>query len=148
MVAEPGAAVKTAIDQARELIEAVKARATLARLAVLSVLIEANRPLSHQEVLQLITPPLDRVTAYRVFDWLELVGIVHRISAADRVTRFSISRAPHCHAHFQCEQCGRIFCLDQAPVLPSALPEGFVMRTIEMTVKGVCADCSNTPQVA
>ncbi|MDR3413501.1 MAG: Fur family transcriptional regulator [Formivibrio sp.] len=140
--------MSTHITQARKLIEAVQAKATLARLSVLSVLIEANRPLSHQEVLQLITPPLDRVTAYRVFDWLEMVGIVHRINTDDRVTRFSISRVPHCHVHFQCEQCGRIFCLDQDPVLPSALPDGFVMRTVEMTVKGMCADCTHTPLVA
>lgn len=129
--------------RARALIESVGARATLARLAVLNTLLDADRSLSHQEILQKMEPPLDRVTAYRVLDWLAEAGIAHRINAADRITRFSISSAPHCHAHFQCEQCGRIYCLAEgAPILPGPLPQGFVLREIEMTVKGTCADCA------
>lgn len=128
---------------ARVLIEAVHARATLARIAVLDALLDAGRPLSHQEVLQAIDPPLDRVTAYRVLDWLEEVGIAHRVNAADRILRFSISPQPHSHAHFQCERCGRVFCLpDALPRLPENLPAGFILHEVEMTVKGVCADCA------
>lgn len=134
--------MKTARVDARALIESVAARATLARVSVLAVLIEAGRPLSHQEVLQQIDPPLDRVTAYRVFEWLETVGLAHRVNAVDRVTRFSVSRASPCHAHFQCEACGRIFCLSDAPVEPGPLPAGFVLRSVETTVKGLCADCA------
>lgn len=130
-------------DRARTLIEAAGARATLARLTVLQALLAAGRPLSHQELLQEMASPQDRVTVYRVLDWLADAGIAHRINAADRITRFSVSSAPHCHAHFQCEQCGRIYCLPEgAPILPSPLPEGFVLREIEMTVKGTCADCA------
>ena len=129
--------------RARALIEAVHARATLARIAVLDALLDAGRSLSHQEVLQVIDPPLDRVTAYRVLDWLEEVGIAHRVNAADRILRFSISPQPHCHAHFQCERCGRVFCLPEAvPPLPESLPAGFLLHEVEMTVKGMCADCA------
>ncbi|SFM93293.1 Fur family transcriptional regulator, ferric uptake regulator [Formivibrio citricus] len=132
----------TSDDRARALIEARQARPTAARLQVLRALLDAGRPLSHQEVQQSLE--LDRVTLYRVLDWLADTGIAHRINAADRITRFSVSSAPHCHAHFQCEQCGRIFCLPEgAPILPGPLPEGFVLREIEMTVKGVCADCAH-----
>ena len=107
------------------------------------VTLDAGRPLSHQEVLQAIDPPLDRVTAYRVLDWLEEVGIAHRVNAADRILRFSISPQPHSHAHFQCERCGRVFCLpDALPRLPENLPAGFILHEVEMTVKGVCADCA------
>lgn len=134
--------MKSARMQARGMIERVRARATLARVAVLSELILAGRPLSHQEVLQRIDPPLDRVTAYRVFEWLEVMGLAHKISTADRATRFSVSRVSHCHAHFQCEQCGHIYCLDDAPLSPGALPDGFVPHSVEMTVKGICANCA------
>ncbi len=134
--------MKTARVDARALIESVAARATLARVSVLAELLEAGRPLSHQEVLQRIDPPLDRVTAYRVFDWLETVGLAHRVNSTDRVTRFSVSRSSPCHAHFQCEQCGRLYCLSEAPVEPVPLPQGFVLRSVEVTIKGTCAHCA------
>ncbi len=133
--------MKKARVDARALIESVGARATLARVSVLAELIDAGRPLSHQEVLQRIDPPLDRVTAYRVFEWLEASKLVHRVNTSDRVTCFSVSRASPCQAHFQCECCGRVFCLSEAPLVEGTLPTGFVMRSVETTIKGVCANC-------
>lgn len=129
-------------EQARSLIQATGARATLSRLAVLEVLLRCERPLSHQEILQAIEPELDRVTVYRVLDWLTDSGLAHRINAADRATRFSVSSALHCHVHFQCERCGHIFCLPQStPVLSAPLPAGFVQNEIEVTIRGICASC-------
>jgi len=134
--------MKTARADARAMIESVQARATLARVSVLAELIEADRPLSHQEVLQRIDPPLDRVTAYRVFDWLETMGLAHRVNLIDRVTRLSVSRASPCHAHFQCDQCGKLFCLSEALIDQRRLPEGFVLRAVDVMVKGTCAGCA------
>ena len=120
------------------------ARATPARVRVLSLLREAPTPLSHAEIeARLGELAIDRVTLYRVLDWLVEVGIAHRVNAADRILRFSISPQPHCHAHFQCERCGRVFCLPEAvPPLPESLPAGFLLHEVEMTVKGMCADCA------
>lgn len=131
------------LNQAKALIEARRVRATSARLKVLAVLLEAGRPLTHAEVQPLLEPQMDRVTLYRVLDWLEAIGITHRINAADRTTRFSVSHAPHCHAHFQCQRCGRIYCLNfQATFSTADLPSGFVAEAVDVNVTGVCAACA------
>lgn len=131
-----------ALIRARELLATRQARATAARQQVLAALLASGRPLAHAELQSLIEPALDRVTLYRVLEWLEQAGIVHRIQAPDRSARFSISHGPDCHAHFQCERCGQLYCLS-VPVNLTAeqLPAGFVARRVEMTVSGCCAAC-------
>ena len=50
-------------------------------------------------------------------------------------------RAVHAHAHFECSDCGRVICLEEARVPAIALPPGFRRRRIEVTVKGTCDAC-------
>ena len=83
-------------------------RATEARRRTLETLLKAERPLSHAEIeAQLATRgALDRVTLYRVLDWLVARGLVHKIEGHDRVWRFSATVADALgHAHFCCTVC-------------------------------------------
>ena len=45
------------------------------------------------------------------------------------------------HAHFFCERCHRTFCLDNTPIPPIDLPEGFVMTSVNYMAKGICPEC-------
>ena len=70
------------------------ARATPARIRVLRLLREAPTPLSHAEIeLRLGDMALDRVTLYRVLDWLVESALAHRNTDAYRVFRFSAAAA-------------------------------------------------------
>ncbi|MDW5416299.1 MULTISPECIES: Fur family transcriptional regulator [unclassified Iodobacter] len=130
------------IAKARDLVAQTRARTTPARVRVLAALLDAQRPLSHLDVLAALQPAIDRVTVYRVLDWLNEQHLAHKLSGDDRVWRFSVAPAPHHHAHFQCEECGRFFCLENVSSdLPVSLPAQFMARTVEITVKGICADC-------
>lgn len=127
-------------------IRAVGARATPARLAVLQVLAGAGHALSHHDVEQALADEgFDRVTLYRVLDWAVESGFAHKIIDADRVWRFgqaSIAAPPHReHAHFRCEACGKVFCLEDIPVQAPALPAGFSGKTVEFCITGQCARC-------
>jgi Fur family ferric uptake transcriptional regulator len=113
---------------------------------VLEALQGAGRALTHHEVEQATAAagPLDRVTVYRVLDWLTRTGLAHRIAGEDRVWRFN-SVAPsgsHAHAHFRCNECSRVICLDDLPrgVRPR-LPAGYRSQGLEVTVTGQCPDC-------
>ncbi|WP_028453898.1 Fur family transcriptional regulator [Chitinilyticum litopenaei] len=130
-------------EEAHRLVAAVAGRTTAMRVNVLAILLATPHPLSHLDVLAALGEGVDRVTVYRVLDWLTDAGLAHKLAGDDRVWRFAAAHStPHHHAHFHCQHCGRFYCLDQISTeLPVVLPSGFVAEQIEITIKGACADC-------
>ena len=146
------------LEQARERVRATGARVTGARVRVLALLMRADEALTHHEVqrrLELGDGPegLDRVTLYRVLDWMVEAGLAHRVSGPDRVWRFSAHGDPGAsaahprHGHFKCRGCERMFCMKASPgfgrSVRAMLPEGFAGDEIELTVLGLCAGCAS-----
>jgi len=136
------------VASAQALLAERGARATRARIDVLSALLAADEALSHHDVEGRLARghDIDRVTIYRVLEWLTAQGLAHKVSSDDRVWRFSAAGhagggAVHAHAHFECSDCGRVICLEEARVPVIALPAGFRRRGIEVTVKGTCDAC-------
>jgi len=116
--------------QAETLIRGTGARLTRPRVEVLATLLAAEQALSHHELEERIDRSfdIDRVTIYRVLDWLTAQGLAHRIAGDDRVRRFNAAGHAHegAHAHFQCERCGTVLCLDEFSADPVVrLPRGF-----------------------
>jgi Fur family ferric uptake transcriptional regulator len=152
------------LEQARERVRATGARVTGARVKVLTVLMGADEALTHAEVQRRLEHGdahelLDRVTLYRVLEWLVEAGLAHRVSGPDRVWRFSAHGDGHGHGHgahdghgaqhghFKCRDCERMFCMKASPRLARTvrgmLPEGFAGDEVELTVLGRCADCAH-----
>jgi Fur family transcriptional regulator, ferric uptake regulator len=142
-------------DQARQLLKGKAERLTSPRLGVLAALLQAKSALTqsevHTEVERLSPVHVDRVTIYRVLDWLTEVGLAHRVSGGDRVFRFSASINSHAHGHFHCSDCGRMFCIgaqqNGKPTgldasVKALLPSGFVSGDIDLTISGRCAECA------
>ena len=122
------------------------ARVTRPRVEVLARLLTARRALTHHEVERQVNRVLgmDRVTIYRVLEWLTAQELAHRISGDDRVWRFNAANDAHArrHAHFKCNHCGEVICLDRAVAARGIpLPSGYRSQEIELTVKGLCAGC-------
>lgn len=137
--------------QAEDLIRHTGARVTAPRIEVLGTLLAAERALTHQELEQRVDRArnIDRVTIYRVLEWLTEHALAHRIAGDDRTWRFNAAGQGHDgdHAHFQCNACSTVFCLeDFSPGPAIRLPRGFRSQQVELTVKGLCAKC--TPPVA
>jgi len=133
-------------DLARDSILRTGARVTSLRIEVLAVLLQAGRALTHQELERMLASSrgIDRVTLYRVLDWLVQYGLAHRIATGDRAWRFDAvdPEQGHRHAHFQCSDCGAVVCLDDVGEPPGVrLPAGFRAHEVELTVKGTCAHC-------
>ncbi len=132
-------------DPTSDLIRRTGARATPARVRVLRLLRSAPAPLTHHEIEQALgAPTIDRVTLYRVLDWLAASGLAHKNSDAARVFRFSAaSLGEHStHVHFRCESCGGVFCLDAPAPVPPQLPPGFVLARMDFDLRGRCAACA------
>jgi Fur family ferric uptake transcriptional regulator len=133
--------------RAEALVRRAAARATRQRIAVLAVLLAARRALSHHEVERKVKrrAGVDRVTVYRALEWLVACGLAHRIPGDDRVWRFNAAAEGHAqrHAHFQCNDCGEVICLEKAvaaDIVP--LPAGYRSQEVELIVKGLCAGCT------
>jgi Fur family ferric uptake transcriptional regulator len=128
------------------LVRATGDRVTAARVRVLAVLLAAKHALTHGEVEAALgaSHGVNRVTLYRILEWLTRRQIAHKIAAEDRVWRFTVRREPHAgdHPHFVCNACGRVLCLSGPGALPKPrLPVGFRPQAFELTVKGLCDAC-------
>lgn len=134
------------VPAAERRIRAAGQRLTAPRAAVLAVLLGSKTALTHHEVERALLKVLgvDRVTVYRVLDWLVALGLAHRIAGEDRKRRFRANRRPahEPHAHFTCSRCGKTVCLEDVAA-PSRVrvPAGFLPQRVELTVQGLCAAC-------
>lgn len=135
-------------------------RPTKARLTILQIISQSEAAMSHAQVLDQLAgqKEIDRVTVYRVLDWLTEHGLVHRISGENRAWKFQFNRPPldedletsgirystaHQHAHLHCVECGRVTCIHELePHFPSALLEKYNVSAIDVNLKGVCLACS------
>jgi Fur family ferric uptake transcriptional regulator len=143
----------TSADAAEQSIRDTGARLTRPRVMVLTVLLKAERALTHHEVEARLSTDsgVNRVTIYRVLEWLTENGLAHKISGEDRIWRFNAAAHEHAgpHAHFECSDCGQVLCLEPVEARPAVkLPAGFRQKAVELTVKGVCADCGPTQNKA
>jgi len=132
----------------QSVIRAAGARVTPARVRVLGALQAALGPQSHAEIKEVLAQDaqsgVDRVTLYRVLDWLCAAGLANKATDARGVFRFSAAQpnVEHAaHAHFRCTGCGGVFCLKSPPPPPPVLPEGFRLDGVALDIRGECPRC-------
>lgn len=144
-------------EAARERLRRLGARVTQPRVQVLACLMASEHPLTHQAVLEhmaVASEPVDRVTVYRILDWLVEQHLAYKHAGDDRVYRFSLTehveaeaQAHRQHGHFECVCCHRTYCLDGpatpvADIVPdTSVPAGFAVEHVELTLKGRCPQC-------
>jgi Fur family ferric uptake transcriptional regulator len=129
-----------------DVLAGVRLRRTPGRILLLSVLLKAKTPLTHDELFERVRRRhIDRVTVYRALRAFMEAGVVHRIEAGDRLWRFAVCgtvHQGHCHPHFTCRVCGTVECLKDV-----ALPRlkesrrAYSVEEQEMYMRGVCARC-------
>jgi Fur family transcriptional regulator, ferric uptake regulator len=150
------------MQKAEKLIKDAGLRPTKARVAVLATISHASTALSHTEILNLLegNKEFDRVTIYRVLDWLHENQLVHKILTDSRSWKFqSNSKVKtnqykpssvkqlfdngHAHAHLQCEKCGSVICIHEFESnIPDQIIKQYQISAIEVNLKGVCNQCA------
>ncbi|MBR0567698.1 transcriptional repressor [Azoarcus sp. L1K30] len=142
--------VRSGNRAAKDLIADHGGRVTRTRVAVIEALQIAPAPMSHEDLGAALAAddiPHDRVTLYRALDWLVEQGIARRIAGSDRAWRFEVVRPDsHRHAHFHCDRCGRVICLESLqPSSAVSLPDGYQLDRAELVLHGACATCGDGP---
>ncbi|HNQ76904.1 MAG TPA: Fur family transcriptional regulator [Pseudothauera hydrothermalis] len=126
---------------------AAHGRVTRTRVAVLQCLLASHQPLSHDQIVANLAAGgahHDRVTVYRALDWLVEQGIAVRVPGKERAAKFEAVRHDgHRHAHFHCDACGRVLCLESIePAIAVALPAGYRLEQAELVLHGACPACN------
>ena len=132
-------------------------RATSPRLEVVRVLACSASPMTALEVLKAADRSeagADRVTVYRTLSSLVDAGIAHRMDPGDRVWRFGLLCTEHehardhahkHHAHFVCDDCGVVRCLEEATISVSmkggAPKQKLRIKQQDVYLHGTCERC-------
>ena len=121
---------------------------TAARILVLKKLSELTYPVSLSE-LETEMETMDKSTIFRSLSVLLEHHAIHAFEDGSGLTKYEICRCEslNCrvenrHIHFYCELCNRTFCIDDVKIPVVSLPEGYLIDTINYTVKGLCPECS------
>lgn len=135
-------------DQAIQALKGSGQKLTPQRMEVLRILMDAQHPMSAQEVFLLIRqaqPSISIDTVYRNLTMLTDSGLVHQTNLQNRdVSKFEFQGAEHRH-YAICLECHRNILLDLCPlesILNSqALKQQFSVVKHAFEIYGYCADC-------
>ena len=105
---------------------------TTARCSILEVLKKAQHPLNYEQIKEKMSIVMDKATFYRNIAKFEETGMVHKFESDDRKWYFELTSSTH--AHFICEQCHQISCIN----VDLGNIEGEVKSIV---LKGTCKEC-------
>jgi len=120
-------------------------RVTPNRLLVAKALASAGRPLSLME-LELLLETVDKSSIFRTLTVFKEAHLVHALEDTGDGVRYELchSHGEHdddIHVHFYCTRCHRTFCLEDTPIPPVTVPEGYSLESVSYLIKGICPHC-------
>lgn len=118
-------------EEAGARVRAIGQRYTRGRHDLVEALLEAGRPVSIPELLEL-RPGLAQSSAYRNLSVLEQADVVHRVLGADEFARYELTEVlTEHHHHLVCTSCGQ--------VTDYRIPAG-VERSVTRAIAEIAAD--------
>lgn len=133
--------------QLTEILHARSVKPTAMRLLVLDLLTHQETAISLAELEEKFDR-VDKVTLYRTLKTFEQHKIIHSIDDGTGSAKYALcSEGCECnpgelHVHFHCQLCKRTFCLTDQIIPPVHLPQKFVLKEMNMVMKGLCDACS------
>ena len=118
---------------------------TANRLLIARALQEAGRPLSMTE-LETRLETIDKSNVFRTLTAFREAHLVHALEDAGDGVRYELCHShsnedDDVHVHFYCTRCHRTYCLEDTPVPPVEVPEGYEAESLSYLVKGICPEC-------
>lgn len=138
------------LEKTAETLRAAGLRMTKKRFGIIQALLEANSPLSLQdiqsraEVHTSLRP--DYATVFRTVGAMEKLGLVHKVSLQRSCTYYEISDPRKHYDHLVCRQCGQVVLID----IPCPIGEaektiarqyGFRELSHSLEFFGLCSAC-------
>ncbi len=129
-----------------DLLQTAGLRITRQRRCILEAMLALDGVFCASDVQQHLCVGVDTATIYRFLGQLEKAGALRFVTAVEGVSQYELL-CPHtaAHAHFLCERCHRIECLQPLSVRQTAtllaVPRAEAMRDVSVLYRGVCAAC-------
>lgn len=118
------------------------------RILVMKELLKAPHPVNLADLEASLEFSMDKASIFRVLELFAEKDVVHEIEDGSRSLKYELchSSKKHSiadqHAHFYCERCKETFCIESARVPMIDIPDGFIPRSINYMIKGICPKCS------
>lgn len=128
------------IDVSKYLLEH-GVKPSVQRLAIMDYLLNHFTHPTADEIFNALhpaMPTLSKTTVYNTLNLFAEQGVVVSLDIDPRETHYDGDITAH--AHFFCEECGRIYDLPM-PELKGAMNDQFQVSEIKVYYKGVCAEC-------
>lgn len=139
--------ISSALEKAESLCQQRQQRFTAIRRRVLELVWRRHQPIGAYEVLELLqrdartAPP----TVYRALDFLQQLGLVHRIASLNAYVGCAAPGEPHDGQFLICESCNSLAELEEATITSaiaeSAAKSGFEPRRHTVEIMGLCPNC-------
>ena len=136
------------MSKVQTLLKHAGLRKTPCRTQVLNLLLKETRAISQAEFEQHLED-IDRVTIYRTLQTFEDKGLLHKVIDGQNQSKFALC-SHECdahnhrdeHIHFHCERCDKTRCMDELGIPTILLPNGYVARSANYVIDGLCGDCN------
>lgn len=139
--------IKQALTHAETVCRQQNKRFTTIRRRVLKLVWRQHKPIGAYQLLELLqqnnrtAPP----TVYRALDFLQQLGLVHRIASLNAYVGCSRPHKPHDGQFLICEACHALAELDApeitAAINQSAAVSGFKTARQTIEIMGLCPNC-------
>lgn len=133
------------ITETEALLEEYKLKKTKLRKQILSVFLAQSQALSYADLIAYLGTSIDKSTVYRNLAKLEEKRLIHPVENTTGVLKYALGSHnemdEHQHAHFQCTQCHRVFCIPKAEINLRNIPTDFQVKSASLNVKGLCSNC-------
>lgn len=123
---------------------------TSCREGIIDVIMKATQALSENEIRDRLAGHYDRTTFYRSFKTLEEYRIIHKIVVDNHVVKYALDNTvthKMNHAHFYCNGCHKVKCMDGVTVNRYPLPDGYAEMETEVIIKGTCPECRDQRKI-
>lgn len=121
---------------------------TANRILVLKELIRSTHPVNLAD-LEVALAPMDKASIFRVLELFSEKDLIHVIEDGSRSLKYELCHGKEHHsvwdqhAHFYCEKCGSIYCLDDVILPDIEVPKEYKVKSINFMFKGICPKCDS-----
>lgn len=129
-----------------DILNSRKLKRTSCREGIIDVVMNTSEALSENEIRERLSGNYDRTTFYRSFKTLVEYNIIHKIVVDNHLVKYALDKTlthKQEHAHFYCNECNSVQCLEDIPVQHYQLPNGYSNKETEVIIKGTCPSCKS-----
>ncbi len=112
---------------------------------MLSIFNKTSEALSAVDLVEQLKDEMNKTTVYRILERLESEGIIHSFLGTNglqwyaKCYRCTSHEHNDIHPHFECENCGKVECLEVQITIP--VLNNRQVKSADILLKGRCADC-------